>query len=138
MTGLVFDASVVLKWFRREGEVHREAALALRAAFATGRMIVFAPALLYVEILNVAGRQWLWSEVQLARLATGIHALGFETRDPDLESVARWVARGLTAYDAAYVAVAETENLTLVTDDPLILEKAASHATALAVAAAAL
>ncbi len=38
--------------------------------------------------------------------------------------MATWVARGLTAYDAAYVALAEERDLALVTDDETIIELA--------------
>ena len=38
--------------------------------------------------------------------------------------MASWVARGLTAYDAAYVALAEERDLALVTDDETIIELA--------------
>ena len=52
--------------------------------------------------------------------------------EPDLARVAHWTARGLTAYDAAYVAVAEANNVALVTDDDLIVATAGEIATALA------
>jgi hypothetical protein len=52
---LVNDASVVLKWFRSEGEGHVEEARALRSAFASGRVVVHAPPFLRLEIVNVAG-----------------------------------------------------------------------------------
>jgi predicted nucleic acid-binding protein len=35
---------------------------------------------------------------------------------------ARWTARGLTAYDGAYIAVAEAIGTTLITDDDLVVE----------------
>ena len=44
--------------------------------------------------------------------------------EPELQLVASWVARGLTAYDAAYVALAEERDLALVTDDETIIELA--------------
>jgi predicted nucleic acid-binding protein len=52
--------------------------------------------------------------------------------EPDLSRVARWTARGLSASDAAYVAVAETAEVQLVTDDERILALAPAIATPLA------
>src|SRR5581483_8702499 len=52
----VLDASVVIKWFRAQGERHVEPARALRAAYETGELVVFTPPLLGLEIVNVAGR----------------------------------------------------------------------------------
>ncbi len=132
MRDVVLDASVVLKWFRDKGESHVEAARSLRAAFAAGELLVFAPSLLLLEIVNVAGRRWGWQETALAELAASLDALGFELVEPDLSRVARWTARGLTAYDAAYVAVAEAATIELVTDDELILAVAPGVAMPLA------
>jgi predicted nucleic acid-binding protein len=128
---VVLDASVVLEWFR-PNEARSEAARSLRVAYAAGELFVFAPALLSLEIVNVAGRRWGWNEAELVELATSLRALGFELVEPDLSRVARWTARGLTAYDAAYVAVAETAEVQLVTDDDRILSVAAPIATPLA------
>ncbi len=135
MIEAVLDASVILKWFRGAGERHVAAARLLRAAFETGRLLVFAPPLLRLEIVNVAGRRWSWDEAALLELATALDELGFEFKEPELGGVARWTARGLTAYDAAYVALAEAEALRLVTDDDLILAVAPQIAVALPAAA---
>lgn len=132
MRDVVLDASVVLKWFRDEGEGHVDAARSLRAAFAAGELLVFAPSLLLLEIVNVAGRRWGWKETALVELAASLDALGFELVEPDISRVARWTARGLTAYDAAYVAAAEAATIELVTDDELILTVAPGIATPLA------
>jgi predicted nucleic acid-binding protein len=114
---LVLDASVVLKWFRSEGERHGAAARELRDQFEAGEMRVAAPPLLWLEVLNVAARRWKWSPGQLDALASSLLDLGFELIEPELEGVAEWAGRGLTAYDAAYVAVAEEAGISLVTDD---------------------
>jgi predicted nucleic acid-binding protein len=132
MRDVVLDASVVLKWFRTQGERHAEPARELRRAFAAGELIVFAPTLLLLEIVNVAGRRWDWPEAKLAELAGSLDALGFEFVEADLSRVAHWTARGLTAYDAAYVAVAEAGALELITDDGRVLAVAAEVATPLA------
>ncbi|MGH3003836.1 MAG: PIN domain-containing protein [Gaiellaceae bacterium] len=122
MTEAVLDASVVIKWFRAQGERNVDAARALRASFEAGELIVFAPPLLRLEIVNVAGSRWHWGEATLVDLATALDDLGFELTEPELVRVAHWTSRGLTAYDAAYVAVAELVGASLVTDDDLIIE----------------
>jgi predicted nucleic acid-binding protein len=129
---VVLDASVVLKWFRSDGERHLDSARALRAAFEAGQLNVLAPPLLRLEIVNVAGRRWQWGESALVDLAIALDELGFEFEEPDLPRVASWTARGLTAYDAAYVALAEARARRLITDDDLVVAVAGDIATALA------
>lgn len=131
MTEVVLDASVVLKWFHTEGEQHAEAARTLRDQFEAGELRVVAPPLLWLEILNVAARRWQWESSRLEALAASLPDLGFELVEPDPRGVGRWTAKGLTAYDAAYVAVAEEAEITLVTDDREILELAPEIAEAL-------
>ena len=131
MRELVLDASVVLKWFRAEGERNIQPARALRREFEAGELVVYAPTLLALEIVNVAGRRWGWNEAQLLELADALTAVGFEFAEPELDRIARWTAHGLTAYDAAYVAVAEAAGFDLVTDDEHILQLAPEIATAL-------
>ena len=132
MRELVLDASVVLKWFRSENERHLGAARSLRAAFEAGELLVFAPPLLRLEIVNVAGRRWGWDELSLVGLATALDELGFRLQEPELVRVARWTAKGLTAYDAAYVALAEAEELELITDDDIVTALAPHIAVGLA------
>ncbi len=120
MTEVVLDASVVLKWFAAEQRGSAEAR-ELRSEYRAGRLFVAVPALLFLELLNVAGRRWKWTEEALLELAEALDDLLFEVGEPALHSVASWVARGLTAYDAAYVALAEERGVALVTDDERIV-----------------
>lgn len=85
------------------------------------------PGLLFLEILNVAGRRWSWTEESLIELALALDDIEFEVVEPDLASIATWVARGLTAYDAAYVALAQSRDLVLITDDERILKRAVAQ-----------
>lgn len=117
MREAVLDASVVLKWFHREGEVHGEAAAALRGDFEAGELRVIAPPLLWLEIINVAARRWRWASPRLEALVASLSELGFELVEPEPEAIARWAGRGLTAYAAAYVAVAEETGAPVITDD---------------------
>jgi predicted nucleic acid-binding protein len=132
VTEAVLDASVVIKWFRSQGERHLDPARALRRSFEAGELVVFTPSLLGLEIVNVAGRRWRWNEAALVDLAAALDDLGFQLIEPDLIRVAQWAAHGLTAYDAAYVAVAEAVGTRLVTDDDLIVEIAQEIAQPLA------
>jgi predicted nucleic acid-binding protein len=120
LTEAVLDASVVLKWFASEQRGSVEAR-ELRNEYEAGRLTVAVPALLFLELLNVAGRRWRWDEGALLELAEGLDDLLFEVDEPGLQSVASWVAQGLTAYDAVYVALAEERGLALVTDDETIV-----------------
>jgi predicted nucleic acid-binding protein len=120
----VLDASVVLKWFRATGERNLDAARAVRTRFEAGQVLAFAPPLLFLEILNVAGCRWRLSATRLESLASTLPELGFQLIEPDLLLVARWINEGLTAYDAAYVAVAEQTGARLITDDREILRVA--------------
>jgi predicted nucleic acid-binding protein len=119
----VLDASVVLKWFA-PNEPGAQEATRLREQFGSGELTPLAPSLLYLEILDVAGRRWGWNEVELSDLAAALDDLPFVMIDPPLAAVARWVSRGLTAYDAAYLAVAEASGAPFITDDLSILQTA--------------
>jgi predicted nucleic acid-binding protein len=135
VTELVLDASVVLKWFHTAGEPRAERAQRLRARYASGEFRVLGPPLLWLELLNVAARRWRWEADRLQGLVAVLPRLGFELVEPDLAATARWCGRGLTAYDAAYVAVAEEAGAKLVTDDAEIVRAARSIAVALSAAA---
>jgi len=128
---VVLDASVVLKWFHSEGEEHLKRAGQLRAQFEAGQLRVLAPQVLWLELLNVAARRWGWPQPKLEQLAVRLEQLGFELLEPELVSVAKWAASGLTAYDAAYVAIAEHAGAQVITDDRHILAAAPALATAL-------
>lgn len=124
MRRFVLDASVVIRWFGPQ----TAAATALRSEFEAGRLAVTVPTLLFLELVNVAGRQWRWRGEKLLDLARELEGAKFEALDPPLDRVATWVSRGLTAYDACYVALAEQLDLPLVTEDRAILEVAADVA----------
>jgi predicted nucleic acid-binding protein len=92
---------------------------------------VLAPSLLWLELLNVAARRWRWRQTRLEQLAVTLPKVGFELPELELAGVARWAPRGLTAYDAAYLAVAEQAGAQIITDDEQIVRSAPHIATAL-------
>jgi predicted nucleic acid-binding protein len=130
VSDVVLDASVLLKWFHTQEEPRVEEAKGLKSRFESGELNVLVPSLLWLEVLNVAARL-RWTGKQLERLAARLGALGFVVVEPDLVRVARWAAAGLTAYDAAYLAVAEQTGAQLITDDEEIIREAPELAVAL-------
>jgi predicted nucleic acid-binding protein len=129
---LVIDANVVLAWIRPDDEPHAAQALSVFDAYTAGRAQFVVPPLAVFEVLNVAARKWRWPEPQLLGLADSLAGIGFVTSAPALHDVARWAATGLSAYDAAYVAVAETIGAELITADQQIVAAAPDHARPLA------
>jgi predicted nucleic acid-binding protein len=118
---IVLDASVVLKWFSPPEERYADEAREIRRSYRAGETIVNVPSLLFLELLNVAGRRWGWNEDALTQLASALDEMEFEVGEAELVSIASWTSRGLTAYDAVYVALAEARGVPLVTDDDTIL-----------------
>lgn len=131
MRTLVVDASVVFKWFRPQQRHSAEARL-VREDYAVGRLSVTVPSLLFLELLNAAARRWSWDAPAVRQLAADLTGLAFGVSEPALDPVAEWTSRGLTAYDAAYVALAEGLGARLVTDDERVIEVAGGIALPLA------
>ena len=131
MNTAVLDASVVCKWFDEVDERHVDEARQLRSAYAAGDLVVLAPPLVRIEVLHALSRRARYTEGALASLAAGLDELRFDLIDAEMARVALWVGRGLSAYDASYVALAEREGLPFVTDDAAILRTAPGIAVAL-------
>lgn len=128
---LVLDANVVLKWVNPDEEPGRTEAIGLQDRFLRNEIEIVVPRLLLLEVVNVVGRSWRQPELDQVRLAMALETMPWTVRDPDLPSVARWVVRGLTAYDATYVALAESLSCTVVTADERMLAVAPGVAVAL-------
>lgn len=116
---IVLDASVVIKWLVDESG--SDAARAYRNDHVVGTAPVAVPELLFYEIANVLALKSRLSPDE-TRLAFGAIA------DMELESyhlgTGDYVKAmnlsqrlGISAYDAAYVALAEKLGASLVTDD---------------------
>lgn len=118
MREVVLDASIIARWF---GPTADPPSALWRSDFEAGQLDITVPALVFLELLNVAGRQWRWAEDRLLELVRRLEVSRFEILDPRLDRIASWTARGLTVYDATYVALAEERRIPLVTSDRKIL-----------------
>ncbi|MGH2602145.1 MAG: type II toxin-antitoxin system VapC family toxin [Dehalococcoidia bacterium] len=132
MMEVVCDASVLVKWFRAEGEGDVDAAHAVRARFERGEYRIIVPFLIFLELLNQAARRWHKTAEELEDYANDLSTLGLTIMEPQIEDIARWCGRGLTAYDACYVALAETRGIVVITADEEMLAVGGTFARALA------
>jgi predicted nucleic acid-binding protein len=121
MTPLVLDASVVFKWFRPQ-QRHGPEAKRVRDDYAAGRLAISVPSLLFLELLNAAARRWSWPSPAVEQLAIDLTRFAFTVTEPAIDRVAQWTGRGLTAYDAAYVALADELGASMISDDERVLE----------------
>jgi predicted nucleic acid-binding protein len=113
---LVVDASVALGIVLREPGAQ---AARIRLVESAGRLLV--PDHFWLEITNVLVRRYGRSVERVVSALRDLDELGLETVSPDrpavllgLDLMAR---HGLTAYDAAYLALAEIEDGALLTLD---------------------
>lgn len=134
-TGYVVDASVGVKWFVREREADREAALALRQRHIDGKTQLIVPELFVLEVPNAikAGRKG--TEAELAEVLKTLDDLeiqierhtGYVLRKTNAVA---WAYK-LTWYDAVYVALAEILGFPCVTADEALLRKMKGHSIVL-------
>lgn len=128
---VAIDASVVIKLWSPTPERHVERVEELVSEWIDGRLRFVAPILIELEVLNIASRKWRFDEPALLVLIAALEELQVAGSSPPLERIAHWSTRGLSAYDAAYVAVAEAAGVRLVTDDDQIVAIAPEVAVAL-------
>jgi predicted nucleic acid-binding protein len=122
MTEVVVDTSTVVKWYIPEQ--HHEQARALRDDFLNGKHDLCAPALMPFEALNALNYSGHYVGERLREAAHslenyGIELVSFGSAGPLAEITD---AIGITAYDAAYVALAVERDATAYTADGNLLE----------------
>lgn len=134
MIRLLIDTSVLIKWFHSQGEAELVEARALRKAHERGDISAHVLDLALYEAGNVLVRALGWDARDVAnQLHDLITILGTPLVMapawlPDAATLAR--TRGLTFYDAAWVAAARGLSITLVSADAkLLVEGLAESAT---------
>lgn len=123
MADIVVDTSTVVKWYIPEQ--HHEQARSLRDDFLNGKQDLYAPALMPFEAVNALRYSGHYDGERLTEAATslenyGIELVPFGSVGPIAE-ILNTVA--ITAYDAAYVALAVKLDGTAYTADKNLLEE---------------
>lgn len=122
MRHIVIDASVVLKWYLSDEE-HGEKALDILDGHASDHFSLHAPALLEFEVANgltIAKRRARVGDNDVLKAMDGFTGIGIKLYplSPLFRKVLDYSDKyGISAYDAAYVALAEDLKANVVTAD---------------------
>jgi len=119
---IVLDASVILKWYLLDEE-HGEKALEFLNRFVSDDLEIIAPALLEYEVINglvAARKRGRLHEDLIVSAVEGFMNLGL--RMVGLSGLYSRVihfckAYNRSAYDASYLALAESEKISFITAD---------------------
>ena len=119
---VVLDASVILKWYLLDEE-HGEKALEFLNRFVSDDLEIIAPALLEYEVINglvAARKRGRLQEDLIVSAVEGFMNLGL--RMVGLSGLYSRVihfckAYNRSAYDASYLALAESEKISFITAD---------------------
>jgi len=122
---VIVDASVIVKWFVEEN-YFREARL-LRDSYANGLIDIVVPSLMYYEVINALKYSGEFGEDELKEIAGILEdfqftEVGLKGRFA-LRSIEIAMRKGLTIYDASYVALAYELNSELYTADEKLIMK---------------
>ena len=130
MTALVLDASAALALLRGDagaGEVHR---LLRDQALAAEPILV--PGLFWLEIVNVLAHRYRYPPDAIVEAGYELERAGVATAEagrPGVLAVIDGIGRsGLTAYDAAYLVLAESTDARLLTADAVLASAAGDRA----------
>jgi predicted nucleic acid-binding protein len=121
MADVVVDTSTVVKWYIPEQD--HERARTLRDDFLDGKHDLYAPALMPFEALNALSYSGHYDGERLVEAANslgkyGVELVPFRACGPVAEIT---TAVDVTAYDAAYVALAVDREATAYTADATLL-----------------
>lgn len=122
---LILDASVVVKWFKKEADT--ENALKIREQFHRGEHEIIVPDLLLYEISNALRYDKKFSKEVIEKAINTLIEMDIIITIPseELISEALKIALNLdmTVYDAVYISLANQTNGTFVTADEKLFEK---------------
>ncbi len=121
---LVFDASAVAKWFLREEE--SEEAKELRDLYLKGKLEIFVPRQIFMELANALRYTRGLSPKDVIDAVEALMALRLNVvEDEDLlkEAIKTAFEGDITVYDALYIALARKLDSKLITYDEELLSR---------------
>jgi predicted nucleic acid-binding protein len=126
---MIVDASVILSAFFPDED--QAQAQSLIREHVMGRVPLVAPTLLLYEVTNAvvqARRRGRISDEQAGKILTSFEGLGIDLRAVTWQQVLPLALRfDRSAYDAAYLALAETSEQPLITGDRRLYNSVREH-----------
>lgn len=123
----VIDASIAVKWFSKTVEEDLDKALELQRMHMTSECSLVAPDLLIYEVTNALryNRNLTGEDIKLALASLVYLQMGLVGVESGYLSTAVGLAydKGLTIYDASYIALALERNSIFVSADGKMLDK---------------
>jgi predicted nucleic acid-binding protein len=121
----VVDASVILKWILGdERESDQEKAMQLLNTWVEGNVTIAAPVLWQFEVGNVLGRVLPEEAPEKMDLIMDLNIQNIALTDHVCRLCFNWMkTKGVTFYDAAYLAVAYDIQAMLITADERFIKK---------------
>ncbi|MEX2016978.1 MAG: type II toxin-antitoxin system VapC family toxin [Candidatus Pacearchaeota archaeon] len=114
----IIDTSIAVKWFLNEK--NSDKALQLKESFLRGELILVAPDLILLEILN-ALKYNKKKESELIRANRDVFDLNMNMVEINnsllIKAIENSIKYDITIYDALYVAVAQIHGVPLITAD---------------------
>jgi len=119
MKWYVVDASVIIKWvLGDESEPDQEKALNLLDAWVNGTVELSAPTLWQYEVGNFLGRELHQDASEKMKLLLNLDIKSVDLTSAMFDRCFVWMRqKGITFYDASYLAVAAETGADLVTAD---------------------
>lgn len=122
---VVLDASVAVKWFSTEEEA--DLAVMLRDKHIAGRLSIVSPDLLIYEVSNALRHNPNFDANNVKGAVKSLFDLELDLVPPNEEIFSRAAAhafeRGITIYDACYLALAELMGIEFITGDEKLYRK---------------
>jgi len=121
----VVDASVILKWILGdERESDQEKAMQLLNTWVEGNVTIAAPVLWQFEVGNVLGRVLPEEAPEKMDLVMDLNIRSITLTDHICRLCFNWMKiKGVTFYDASYLAVAYDTQAMLITADERFVKK---------------
>ena len=125
MLKYVADASVIVKWFSKDNEQERDAAISVNDELILGNIELFAPVFLLIEAVNILHKKKRLKRNEVYSVIKELLKIGISFRSVTENEVIQLTKiafdYSITMYDAQYIYLAKKLDCKLVTFDDKLL-----------------